>query len=564
MKKIYLIMTAVLMTAFVFAQAPQKMTYQSVIRNSGNTLVTNTTVGMRISILQGSSGGASVYTELQFPTSNANGLVTTEIGNGAVVTGTFAAINWANGPYFIKTETDPTGGIAYTITGTSQLLSVPYALHAATAGNVPTNVSSFTNDSGYLTAEVDGSTTNEIQTLSLSGSSLSISGGNSVTLPAEVDGSTTNEIQTLSLSGSSLSISGGNSVTLPAGSGGGTLDAAYDFGGSGTGRFITADAGEVSITTNSPSGIALRADNTNTGVGLISNVTNASNTFSAVQASTNSSSSTTSAILGNSSGAAWGISGQVQSSATAQAAVYGSNLRTAGGHGVMGIGYNGVVGQTNYSSGYAVYAENFDAIAPLGDGVGVGGKGYYGVFGEDRYAGSIAGAYGVYSNGNFGATGTKSFNIDHPKDPENKFLRHFSIESDEVLNVYRGTIVFDANGEALVTLPDYFNEINRNVSYQLTPIGAYMPLFVKEKVNSTNTFIIAGGIANKEVSWAVYAERNDLYLQKNPDQRNTEVEKREGQKGKYLMPTLYGAGEDKAIFGNKPAVVEQMPLSIKK
>ncbi|MFL5752248.1 MAG: hypothetical protein ACJ76F_02485, partial [Bacteroidia bacterium] len=453
MKKIYLIMTAVLMTASVFAQAPQKMTYQSVIRNSGNMLVTNTTVGMRISILQGSSSGASVYTELQFPTSNANGLVTTEIGNGAVVTGTFSAINWANGPYFIKTETDPTGGIAYTITGTSQLLSVPYALHAATAGNVPTNVSSFINDSGYLTAEVDGSTTNEIQNLSLSGSSLSISGGNSVTLPAEVDGSITNEIQTLSLSGSSLSISGGNSVTLPAGGGGGTLDAAYDFGGSGAGRSITADAGEVAITTNSPSGIALRADNTNTGVGLISNVTNASNTFSAVQASTNSSSSTTSAILGNSSGAAWGISGQVQSGATAQAAVYGSNLRTSGGHGVMGIGFNGVVGQTNYSSGYAVYAENFDAVAPLGNGVGVGGKGYYGVFGEDRYAGSIAGAYGVYSNGNFGATGTKSFNIDHPKDPQNKFLRHFSMESDEVLNVYRGTIVFDANGEALVTLP---------------------------------------------------------------------------------------------------------------
>jgi hypothetical protein len=532
MKKIYSLLAAVLISATIFAQSPQKMTYQAVVRDASNALVSGTAVGMRISILQGSATGTAVYVELQFPTSNTNGLVTLEIGNGAVVTGTFASINWANGPYFIKTETDPTGGVAYTITGTSQLLSVPYALYAASSGNIPTNVSSFTNDAGYLTAEVDGSTTNEIQNLSVSGSTLTISGG--------------------------------NSVTLPSSSGGGTLDAAYDFGGAGAGRTITVDAGEVSLTTNSPSGIALRTENTNTGVGIIANVTNASNTFSAIQASTNSSSSTTSAILGNSSGAAWGISGQVQSTATAQAGIYGSNLRTGGGHGVMGIGYNGVVGQTNYSSGYAMYGENFDAIAPLGDGVGVAGRGYYGVFGEDRYAGGAAGAFGVYSNGNFGATGTKAFNIDHPKDPENKFLRHFSIESDEVLNVYRGTIVFDANGEAVVTLPDYFSDINRNVSYQLTPIGAFMPLFVKEKVNGSNQFIVGGGIAGKEVSWAVYSERNDLYMQKNPEQRNTEIEKREGQKGKYLMPSLYGAGEDKAMFGNKPAVVEQKALNTTK
>ncbi|MFL5752795.1 MAG: hypothetical protein ACJ76F_05265 [Bacteroidia bacterium] len=76
--------------------------------------------------------------------------------------------------------------------------------------------------------------------------------------------------------------------------------------------------------------------------------------------------------------------------------------------------------------------------------------------------------------------------------------------------------------------------------------------------------LIGGGIANKEVSWAVYAERNDLYLQKNPDQRNTEVEKRGDQKGKYLMPTLYGAGEDKAIFGNKPAPVKHVEMNMKK
>lgn len=116
----------------VFAQSPEKMSYQSVVRNSANALLVNTQVGMRISILQGSAEGSQVYTETQTPTTNANGLLSIEIGGG---TG-FAAINWANGPYFIKTEIDPTGGTNYTISGTTQLLSVPYALHAKTAETV--------------------------------------------------------------------------------------------------------------------------------------------------------------------------------------------------------------------------------------------------------------------------------------------------------------------------------------------------------------------------------------------------------------------------------------------
>jgi uncharacterized protein (TIGR02145 family) len=123
----------VFLTAGVFAQSPEKMSYQAVIRNSSDAIVVNTLVGMQISILQGSAGGTAVYAETQTPTTNENGLVSIEIGNGTVVSGNFAAIDWANGPYFIKTETDPKGGINYTITGTSQLLTVPYALYAKTA-----------------------------------------------------------------------------------------------------------------------------------------------------------------------------------------------------------------------------------------------------------------------------------------------------------------------------------------------------------------------------------------------------------------------------------------------
>ena len=135
MKKVYTLFLTVLITATIWAQSPQKMSFQAVIRNASNALVITHAVGMRISILQGTATGTPVYVETQTTTTNANGLVTIEIGGGTVVTGTFAGIDWSSGTFFIKTETDPTGGSSYTVTGTSQLLSVPYALHSKTAEN---------------------------------------------------------------------------------------------------------------------------------------------------------------------------------------------------------------------------------------------------------------------------------------------------------------------------------------------------------------------------------------------------------------------------------------------
>jgi hypothetical protein len=141
MKRILTLFALLLLASLILpqqagAQSPEKMSYQAVIRNSSNNLITNTTVGMKISILQGSTTGTVEYAETQTPTTNANGLVSIEIGAGTVISGIFSAIDWANGPYFLKTETDPSGGTNYTITGTSQLLSVPYALHAKTAESI--------------------------------------------------------------------------------------------------------------------------------------------------------------------------------------------------------------------------------------------------------------------------------------------------------------------------------------------------------------------------------------------------------------------------------------------
>jgi uncharacterized protein (TIGR02145 family) len=134
MKRLFTILVAVLLTATIWGQSPQKMSYQAVIRDDNSVLVKSHAVGMRISILQGVN---PVYVETHSTSTNANGLVTIEIGGGTFVSGVaFSAIDWSAGIYSIKTETDPTGGINYTaIVGTSPLLSVPYALHAKTVAS---------------------------------------------------------------------------------------------------------------------------------------------------------------------------------------------------------------------------------------------------------------------------------------------------------------------------------------------------------------------------------------------------------------------------------------------
>ncbi|SMD33165.1 hypothetical protein SAMN04488029_1530 [Reichenbachiella faecimaris] len=292
------------------AQAPSKMSYQAVVRDASGTLVIDQEIGMRISILEGSSSGTAVYVETHNPTSNSNGLISIEIGDGSVVSGTFSDIDWSTEAFFIQTEIDPLGGSSYTITGTSQLMSVPYALYAEKAGNtfsgdyndlsniptgsdfdgdfanltnIPTGISDGDDDTqlteaevddyvannGYLTAEVDGSITNEIELPEQSGNaglvlttdgtnpawsavsyndltdvpSSSFDGefsslanvpaglddgdddtqlseaevdtyvANNGYLTAEVDGSITNEIQDLQLTGHDLSITNNGSAT---------------------------------------------------------------------------------------------------------------------------------------------------------------------------------------------------------------------------------------------------------------------------------------------------------------------------------------------------------------
>lgn len=295
-------------TSAIFAQAPEGFKYQAVVRDASNAILANQSVGISLSIQQGAIGGTAVYTETFALTSNAYGLINLEIGSGITVDD-FSAIDWSNGPYFIETSMDVTGGTSYVVMGTSQLISVPYALYANTAENVtndmvndadadPNNelqVLSFSNDTLYLNnggsvylgayaidnvIDADADPLNELQFLSQSGNTISLSGGGGsitdqvndadadplneiqslqqsgliVTLSngggflnvADNDNDASNELQTLSVSGSDITISGGNTVSVPSDADGDPSNELQTI--SKTGNTITLSNGGGSIT----------------------------------------------------------------------------------------------------------------------------------------------------------------------------------------------------------------------------------------------------------------------------------------------------------------------------
>ena len=234
MKRIFFVVAALFYMNTAFSQAPEAFKYQAVVRNATGTILTNQPVGMRLTILQGSASGSSVYSETFSVTSNNYGLVNLEIGNG-ITTDDFAAIDWANGPFFIETAVDIAGGTNYSVLGNSQLISVPYALYAKQAESSvidlvddadadPTNeIETWTTLSGIPADfsddvdnvdDADADPANEIQDINLIGNDLTITSGSTVDLSGYLDDT---DAQTLSLTGTTLSISNGNSVVINEG-----------------------------------------------------------------------------------------------------------------------------------------------------------------------------------------------------------------------------------------------------------------------------------------------------------------------------------------------------------
>ncbi len=275
MKKTFTLLLATILSSILgFSQVPDAFNYQAVVRNSSGEVVSNQNVSFKISILEDSESGTAVYSETHTTTTNNFGLANFKIGKGTVESGTFTPDGWGSAPHFIKIELDTEGGSAYTEMGTSQLLSVPYAFHAQTVevDNVD---------------DADADASNELQTISLSGTQLTLSNnGGTVTLPSSgdggdnwgtqtvtsdatltgngtsasplsVDGDLTDD-QSLSISGNDLSISGGNTVTLP------TSSTPWEDADNG----ITYQSGHVGIGDGPTSSSSLRVANYNNGISM--------------------------------------------------------------------------------------------------------------------------------------------------------------------------------------------------------------------------------------------------------------------------------------------------------
>lgn len=209
--------------------------------------------------------------------------------------------------------------------------------------------------------------------------------------------------------------------------------------------------------------------------------------------------------------------------------------------GMEAAGANGVIGGTNRGAGYGVV------------GLAMNGRGVYGWaqdssavnYGVLGHTQSLTNGYGLYSIGRTGATGTKSFVIDHPLDPENKYLAHYCTEGEEPLNVYRGKVTTDGNGFARIDLPNYYESINTDPTIQLTVRDASDD-FIMAKVTSDvkdGSFTIRTSRGGTLVFWRLEARRNDRFVARYG--APVEIEKPADRKGLYQQPELYGYGEDR-------------------
>ncbi len=245
------------------------------------------------------------------------------------------------------------------------------------------------------------------------------------------------------------------------------------------------------------------------------------------------------------------------------------------GTGVYGSGNTlataGVYGLTANSSGSGVYGTATGANAAGVFGVNSAGAGVWGrstgggaaIYGQNT-GGGLAGRFTgpVVIEGNLivqGAVskGGGSFRIDHPLDPANKFLSHSFVESPDMMNIYNGNVTTDASGSATVTLPDYFATLNRDYRYQLTVLGQFAQAIVARKVGG-NSFEIRTDKPGVEVSWQVTGIRQDAYAKGNPIV--VEAFKPAEEKGKYLYPAGFGAGEEQRIGHRDAAVVPATEL----
>lgn len=363
--------------------------------------------------------------------------------------------------------------------------------------------------------------------------------------------------------------------------------------GSGRGLRVDAPSDTAIWATTSTGFAAVDARNTSsTGIGVFGNVTSTTGDTSGVRGSSASStgrgvygqatatSGVNSGVYGTSaSSSGRGVYGEATWSSIGPAfGVHGQATSGSGGRGVFGhgnaaggrfittdgAGAEGVaLGTSNSNFGGWFESKSTSGVGVYGGVDAISGV-TYGVYGQ---AAANPGAFAIWGQGTIGSSVFKAFRIDHPEDPANKYLLHYSAESPEVLNIYSGKVTLDSKGEATVEMPSYFARINRDPRYSLTPIGAAMPnLHVEEEISeaalsaaarmtpSAQTpivmFRIAGGAPGKRVSWEVKAVRNDRQAQETP--ARVEVDKVGIEAGRLMHPELYGLSPNMGMPYGQP------------
>ncbi len=319
--------------------------------------------------------------------------------------------------------------------------------------------------------------------------------------------------------------------------------------GGGTGGAIRASGGSnlgVRALTDGPNSDAIHASHDGgTGNGAAIRATGGNNT--GVDAS-----SSYIAVNGVSSGfVGYAVYG------TSQQSGVGVRGDSAGGAGVEGWsnGGHGVAGHSG--SGYGAYGTSPVAGVWGESTSGWGAVGAsstnHGVYGSSTSGNGVYGdtltGYAGYFQGRVHVNGTLSksagsFRIDHPLDPGGKYLSHSFVESPEMKNVYDGVAVLDRAGRAVVGLPSYFESLNRDLRYQLTPLGSFSPVYIHDEV-SQGRFSIAGGLPGQRISWQVIGCRRDAYAEAHPIV--VEEEKVGAERGTFLHPELYDEPPERRV-----------------
>ena len=577
-------MVMIILAISVIAQPPQAFKYQAVVRDATGDIISNETIGVRISIRNDWSGGTILYQETHSVSTNQFGLITLDIGWGTPGGGyNFLNIDWTYQQKFIEVEVDLTGSGTYISMGTSQLLSVPYSLYAEGSKDwIKDGNNLYSANSGDIgigtnvpNAKLDVIGGTNMAIMGYSSDSYAINGKSSGNGVAGVigQGLTVNSWGVYGYNGN-----GGVGVRGYSDGGWGGyfvgdlhvsdriglrttnpdyplhVKDSYDdwlvgihnesWSASANGLVTRSEGGDPFLAQSSYGNLLIVKNNGRVGIGT-STPDAKLHVNDRIRVGEDPSYSTVyGELLHEGGGTGFKINAHAGGGSWADMYLQtnGSTKIFIESNGQVGIG---TVSPYNRLQVVAVGSENgFQSYSPSGRAIyGLSGSSY-GIFAQSTsyYAGYFSGP--VHVTGSL-SKGSGSFVIDHPLDPENKLLRHNFVESPENLLIYRGKAELNAKGEAIVQMPDYFKALTKEdeASIHLTPVGR--PFLTGAEWNNDYSAIIIYGDPDRAVFWEVLADRDDPVIHElgRPVEEVKGGENTLCEKGKLLYPQAYGYPE---------------------